>query len=158
MSDNVSALAVVPSPDPSLLNNKDTVFLKHAQLSTLTELAETNVALHTTSNIASRNIAPWLLSEHTRKSAQLASITHDPAFVDQAATSSRAEIAEGQIAIHHPNQAVSEFGRWMTADHGAMNTALGAIAKSEGFSLPTAVTPDQQSDLANLPNVSDSTF
>src|SRR3954469_13303296 len=84
--------------------------------------------------------------------------TQDEAFVNQAATSSLAEIAEGQIAIQRGNPATSEFGRWMTADHGAMNTALGAIAQSEGFSLPTTVTPAQQSDLDALQNNSDGTF
>jgi putative membrane protein len=266
MADNVSALAVVPTPDPSMLNDQDTAFLQQAQLSNLAEVAESNVALQNTSNIASRDFAHWMIGDHSGQAAQLSSIaqqlgvtlptaldpqhqaevsqlsslsdgafdqayaqsgvqdhaqaialfqqeaqsgenpalvalanqslpllqahfeqasilagqpdpgpvvppppsaggsggaalsTQDQAFVDQAATSSLAEIAEGQIAIQRGNLATSEFGRWMTADHGAMNTALGAIAQSEGFSLPTTVTPEQQSDLDALQNNSDGTF
>jgi len=82
----------------------------------------------------------------------------DRCFLDQATTSSLSEIAEGQIAVQRGNPATSEFGRWMAADHGAMNTALDVIAKSEGFSLPTKVTPTQQSDLDKLQNVSKSSF
>jgi predicted outer membrane protein len=74
MADNVSALAVVPTPDPSVLNDQDKAFLQQAQLSNLTEVAESAVALQNTSNIASRNFAHWMIGDHSGQSAQLSSI------------------------------------------------------------------------------------
>ena len=266
MADNVSALAVVPTPDPSTLNGQDTAFLQQAQLSNLAEVTEGQVALQNTSDVATREFARWMIGDHSGQTAQLDSIAqqlgvtlpnaldpqhqaeigqlstlHDGAFdqayaqsgvadhaqtialfqqeaqggqnpalvglatqslpllqahfeqasilagqpdpgpgvppvpantvstgaplgaqdqqfVDQAGTSSLAEIAEGQIAIQRGNPATSEFGRWMAADHTAMNTALGAIGQSEGFSLPTTVTQDQQSELNSLQSASDDNF
>jgi len=84
--------------------------------------------------------------------------TEDQAFVRQAATSSLKEIAEGQVAIDRGTVSGSEFGRWMSADHTAMNVALGTIAQEEGFSLPTTLTEAQQSDIIQLQNVSASAF
>jgi len=82
----------------------------------------------------------------------------DRAFVAQAATSGLAEVAEGQVAAQRGNGASAEFGRWMAADHTAVNAALGNIARAQGFTLPTALTPAQQADLANLGNTSAANF
>jgi putative membrane protein len=262
----VSALAVVPAADASLLNDQDKTFLQQAQISNLTEIAEGKTALQNTSNLRSREFARWMMADHTGQSVQLSFIaqqldvsiptaldpqhqaevnqlssqkdgtfdqlyaqtgvqdhaqaislfqkevtdgknpvlvalaklslpllqahyeqtsilagqpdpgpgtpaaagpkdatttvlsTQDQAFVSQASTSSLAEIAEGQIAVQRGNLAGSEFGRWMSADHTAMNVALGTIARNEGFSLPASLTDAQQSDVINLQNVSASAF
>jgi putative membrane protein len=53
----------------------------------------------------------------------------DAAFVKQAATTSLTEIVEGQRAIAQSDSAtVDQYGRWMIADHTAMNVALQTIA------------------------------
>jgi putative membrane protein len=56
----------------------------------------------------------------------------DAAFVKQAAITNLTEIAEGQRAITQSDSAaVDEYGRWMVAEHTAMNLALQAIAGDE---------------------------
>jgi putative membrane protein len=270
MPNNVSALAVVPAADASLLNDQDRNFLQQAQIANLAESASGKTALQNTSNLASREFARWMIGDHSGQSEQLSSIaqqlgvsipttldqqhqaevdqlssqtdgafdqmyaqmgvqdhaqaialfqqevangenpalvalarlslpllqahyrqatilsgqpdpgpgtpvdagpgpgpggatpsilsTEDQAFVRQAATSSLEEITEGQIAIGRGTVAGSEFGRWMSADHTAMNVALGTIAQEGGFSLPTTLTDTQQSDIIKLQNVSASAF
>ena len=64
MSDNVTALAVVPAPDAASLNAQDQTFLQQAQLSNLTEIAEANAALKNTSSITSREFARWMIGDH----------------------------------------------------------------------------------------------
>lgn len=268
MAETVTALAVVPTADPAGVNPQDLAFLRNAQLSNLTEVAEANVALRNTSNIASREFARWMIGDHAAQLAALATIaqqlgvalpaTLDPshqaevnqlatlkgaaldqaygpagvqdhaqtitlfqqeaaagasptlvalaqqslpllqahyeqarvlaglppapipgisaapppavaptpttlspqdrAFVAQAATSGLAEVAEGQVAAQRGNGASAEFGRWMAADHTAVGAALGNIARAQGFTPPTALTPAQQADLANLGNTSATNF
>jgi putative membrane protein len=83
----------------------------------------------------------------------------DDTFVQQAATSGLTEVAKGTIAASHTqNPAVSEFGRWMVADHNAMNSVLTAIAQQEGIELPTAITPAQQADVNSLQSLTDPEF
>jgi putative membrane protein len=83
----------------------------------------------------------------------------DDIFVQQAATSGLTEVAKGTIAASHTqNPAVSEFGRWMVADHNAMNSVLTAIAQQEGIELPTAITPAQQADVNSLQSLTDPEF
>jgi putative membrane protein len=68
----------------------------------------------------------------------------DAAFVKQAASINLTEIAEGQIAsARSDNAAIDEYGRWMIADHGAMNLALQSIAGGEVSSAsPQSLPPD----------------
>jgi putative membrane protein len=83
----------------------------------------------------------------------------DDTFVQQAATSGLTEVAEGTIAASHTqNPAVSEFGRWMVADHNAVNSVLTAIAQQEGIELPTAITPVQQAEVKFLQSLTDPQF
>ena len=83
----------------------------------------------------------------------------DANFVQQAATSGLTEVAEGTIAASHTqNPAVSEFGRWMVADHNAVNNVLTTIARQEGIQLPTAPTPAQQVDVNALKSLTDPQF
>jgi len=83
----------------------------------------------------------------------------DVPFVQQAATSGLTEVAEGKIAASHTqNPAVSEFGRWMVADHNAMNNVLTAIAQQEGIQPPTAITPVQQAEVNALQSLTDPQF
>jgi len=83
----------------------------------------------------------------------------DDTFVQQAATSGLTEVAEGRIAASHTqNPAVSEFGRWMVADHTAMNNVLTAIAQQEEIPLPTAMTPEQQAEVNSLQRLTDPQF
>jgi len=52
----------------------------------------------------------------------------DRAFVAQATEANLSEIAEGQQAIEQSDDpAIDEYGRWMIADHSAMNAALSNI-------------------------------
>src|SRR3978361_1525228 len=74
MSDNVTALAVVPAPDAAALNAQDQTFLQQAQLSNLTEVAEAEAALTNTSGITSREFARWMIGDHSGQAAQLAAI------------------------------------------------------------------------------------
>jgi putative membrane protein len=83
----------------------------------------------------------------------------DVTFVQQAATSGLTEVAEGKIAASHTqNPAVSEFGRWMVADHSAVNNVLAAIAQQEGIQPPTAITPMQQAEVNALQSLTDPQF
>jgi putative membrane protein len=83
----------------------------------------------------------------------------DITFVQQAATSGLTEVAEGKIAASHTqNPAVSEFGRWMVADHNAVNGVLTAIAQQEGIQPPTAITPAQQAEVNSLQTLTDPQF
>jgi len=83
----------------------------------------------------------------------------DITFVQQAATGGLAEVAEGRIAATHTqNPAVNEFGRWMVADHTAMNNVLTAIAQQEGIQPPTVLTPEQQAEVNSLQSLTDPQF
>jgi putative membrane protein len=83
----------------------------------------------------------------------------DVTFVQQAATSGLTEVAEGTVAASHTqNPAVSEFGRWMVADHTAVNNVLTTIAGQEGIPLPTALTPAQQAEVNSLKSLTDPQF
>jgi putative membrane protein len=258
MSDNVTALAVVPAPDAAALNAQDQTFLQQAQLSNLTEVAEAEAALTDTSGITSREFARWMIGDHSGQAAQIAAIaqqlgvtlptgldaphqaelaqlssltgpafdqayaqggvqdhaqtiavfqqeiasgsnpalvalaqqglpllqahlaqssilaanpvqgvltlppappagtatgtlsTQDQTFVAQAASSSLAEITEGQVAEQQTDIPSSEFGRWMVTDHSAMTVALAAIGQQEGFTPPTTLTPDEQASVSRL--------
>jgi putative membrane protein len=60
----------------------------------------------------------------------------DAAFVKQAATTNLTEIVEGQRAIAQSDSAtVDQYGRWMVADHTAMNLALQTIAGDRNSSV-----------------------
>jgi putative membrane protein len=260
MPDNVTALAVVPTADPSTVNAQDVIFLQSAQMSNLTEVAEAELALRNTANIQSREFARWMIGDHAAQIATLSALAEqlgvtlssspsaeqqseidqlsalkglafdqaygppavqdhaqtialfqhevaggenpalvalaqqslpllnahyeqaevlaglspapypgigpapapdipaapttlsaqDQTFVVQAATSGLAEVAEGQIAEQRGNNASSEFGRWMVADHAAVNASLATIAQQEGFVLPAKPTPTQQDELTSL--------
>jgi putative membrane protein len=83
----------------------------------------------------------------------------DMTFVQQAATSGLTEVIEGTIAAaRSQNPAVSEFGRWMIADHNAIQNVLTAIAQQEGIQPPTALTAEQQAQVNNLQSLTDPQF
>ncbi len=268
MSETVTALAVLPTANPSNVNAQDLAFLQAAEMSNLTEVAEGKLALQNSTNIETREFARWMIGDHTAQLATLATVAQqlgvtlptapdaeqqaeinqlatlkgsafdqaygppavadhaqtiaafqqevatganpalvalahqslpilnahyeqaevlagqapapypgispapapaipaspttlsaqDQNFVNQAATSGLQEIAEGQIAQTRGNAASSEFGRWMIADHTAVNASLATIGQVEGFAPPTAVTAAQQADLTNLADTSASSF
>jgi putative membrane protein len=83
----------------------------------------------------------------------------DVTFVEQAATSGLTEVAEGNIAATHTQEpAISEFGRWMIADHNAINLVLTAIAQQEGIQLPGSMTAAQDAEVNALQSLADPQF
>jgi putative membrane protein len=84
--------------------------------------------------------------------------TQDQTFVAQAASSSLAEIAEGQVAEQQSDIPSSEFGRWMVTDHSAMSVSLAAIGQQEGFIPTTTLTPNEQAGLSRLQGASPGDF
>ena len=86
------------------------------------------------------------------------SSTQDTTFVQDAAASSATEIAEGNIALGHTaNVGAAEYERWMVADHTAATNSLATIASQDGFTVPTTITSDQQSEISTLQGVTDET-
>jgi putative membrane protein len=74
----------------------------------------------------------------------------DAAFVKQAATTSLTEIVEGQRAIAQSDSAtVDQYGRWMIADHTAMNVALQTIAGDRA----SLVSPEISHDGASFEDI-----
>jgi putative membrane protein len=65
----------------------------------------------------------------------------DANFVTNAAEGGLAEVQAGQLATQRGDSTVKAVGQKMVADHTKANTDLEALAKTEGFVVPTA--PDQ---------------
>jgi putative membrane protein len=83
----------------------------------------------------------------------------DATFVEKLGPANTAEITEGSLALQQShNLAVSEFGRWMVTDHGALGPALEFLAQKAGLSVPTQPDDAEQAKIDELSKLSGSKF
>lgn len=75
----------------------------------------------------------------------------DQQFVEKAATGGMAEVKMGQLAAKNGQAAdVKKFGKKMVTDHTKANKELMALAKKKSWTLPTAMTAEQQATYDKL--------
>jgi putative membrane protein len=75
----------------------------------------------------------------------------DANFVQAAAVGGMAEVQEAQIAENNgAGRTVENFARRMITDHTKLNQKLKAIAKRQGFTLPSQLDAKNQSDVTTL--------
>jgi len=83
----------------------------------------------------------------------------DQAFVDEAARGGKMEVDLGRLAEQNASDAkVKQFGARMVQDHTRLNSELGAVAKSIGLIIPTALSADQLAEYAKLSKLSGPKF
>jgi putative membrane protein len=83
----------------------------------------------------------------------------DEVFVSDAAHSNLAEIKLGQLATEKGStHEIRAFGQSLVDDHTKIGDRMKAIATSEGFRLPTQLSPDQQATYDRLSMLSGSAF
>jgi putative membrane protein len=69
------------------------------------------------------------------------------------------EVDLGRLAEQNASDAnVKQFGARMVKDHTKLNSELGAVAKSIGLTVPTALSTEQQTDYAKLSRLSGTKF
>ena len=75
--------------------------------------------------------------------AAMLTSAQDTTFVTQAAQGGMSEVADAKLAqTHGSSSAVKSFAAKMIADHTKANAQLAAIAKKDGYTLPTSVGPE----------------
>jgi putative membrane protein len=83
----------------------------------------------------------------------------DQAFVTAAAQGGMAEVAEGKLAVSKTDDSnVKAFAQKMVADHTKANDRLMAIAKKDGFTLPTSVGVENAQMQASISKLNGKTF
>jgi putative membrane protein len=83
----------------------------------------------------------------------------DANFVQELSSGNTAEITEGSLAIKQsPELAVSEFGRWMVADHTALGSLFAKVAEKAGFSVSTEPNSTDQAKIDELAKLSGKNF
>ena len=81
------------------------------------------------------------------------------AFVTQAASGNLLEIQAGEQAVQKGvNQLVRAFGQQMVTDHTQASAQLATLATSKGLSVPTALIPQHQQQLAVLSPLNGAAF
>src|SRR5215217_8199592 len=84
---------------------------------------------------------------------------HDATFVEKLGPANTAEIIEGKLALQQSHDlAVSEFGRWMVTDHGALGPVLEFLAGKAGLSVPTQPDQAEQAKIDELSKLSGPKF
>ena len=89
-------------------------------------------------DIARVAVATALLTSLAAAASAQAPRQGDRQFMDEATTSSVAEITAGQAAQAQGSPGVRVFGRWMAADHTFLKVLIGDRAKEMGVALPGA--------------------
>ncbi len=77
--------------------------------------------------------------------------SQEAAFVNQAASGNRAEIALGDLIVKNSsNPTALSFARRMIADHGANLTKVEALARQLGISIAPKLPTDAREEMAKL--------
>jgi len=83
----------------------------------------------------------------------------DQAFVTAAAQGGMAEVADGKLAASKTSDSkVRAFAEKMVGDHTKANEQLKAIAKNDGFTLPTSVGAENARMKASIAKLDGKTF
>jgi putative membrane protein len=83
----------------------------------------------------------------------------DVSFVEQAATGNMAEMKLAKLALARgSSQQTKDLAQRLIADHSKTGAQLVSIAKREGFTLPNAVTAQQQADYDRLAQLTGPAF
>ncbi|MGN6640505.1 MAG: DUF4142 domain-containing protein [Mucilaginibacter sp.] len=80
-------------------------------------------------------------------------------FVTKASSGNMFEIAAGNLAQQNSSNAdVKAFGTHMITDHGQAGTEMAALASKKGWTIPTALLPQDQASLDTLTSLNGSAF
>jgi len=80
-------------------------------------------------------------------------------FVTQASSSNNFEIAAGGLAVSKGENAdVKHYGEHMVADHTAAGLEMKNLASTKGWTIPEALQPSEQQNLAKLAALSGAAF